>query len=112
MTRERLPNCRPNVTTSVRWPVDGERQIHATAGLDPQTGAVSELFLRGGGRVGSEVGYLLDDVAVLASRPLQHDDAPAEIAHDLGTLPDGRPASVVAAAADLLLDLGSGGVAP
>lgn len=112
MTRERLPNRRPNNTASFRWPLEVGRRIHATAGFDPASGAIRELFLRGGGRTGSEIDHLLDDIAVLVSRLLRHGETSAEIARGLGRLPDGRPASVAGAAVDTLIVLdreGQGG---
>jgi hypothetical protein len=102
VARTRLPNRRPNNTASFHWPPEGDRRIHATAGFDPATGRVRELFLRGGRRTGSEIDHLLDDVAVLISWPLRHGGAPAEIARGLGRLPAGAPASLAGAAVDML----------
>lgn len=103
MIRRRLPNRRPSETTCIRWPTVGGRRIHITAGFDPATGEVREAFLRGGGRVGSDTDLLLDDLAVLVSRLLQHGESPAEIARGLGRLPDGAPASIAGAVVDVLV---------
>ncbi|HLJ20095.1 MAG TPA: ribonucleotide reductase [Stellaceae bacterium] len=105
--RERLPNRRAQITDNVRWPLDGGRRIHVSAGLTPD-GRILETFLRGGGRVGSEVDFLLDDVAVLISRLLQHGDTLGAIASGLGRLSTGEPASVVAAVVDRLLEIERG----
>ena len=108
MTRERLPNRRPSVTSCFRWPAENARRVHVTAGFEPGTGTIKEMFLRGGGRVGSEVDHLLDDIAVLVSRLLQHGESSEKIANDLGRLPDGRPASIAGAALDALQLLRNG----
>jgi hypothetical protein len=97
--RERLPNRRRGVRDSFAW---RERRIHVAAGLS-EDGRVLECFLRGGGRVGSDTDALLDDLAVLLSRGLQHGDKLADMQKGLGRLPDGSPTSVVGAALDALL---------
>jgi hypothetical protein len=102
--RERLPNRRPAVTDSIRWPIDEGRRIHVTAGFAAD-GRLLEVFARGGGHVGSERDFLLDDVAVLISRCLQHGDTTAAIAGGLGRLSDGIPASVVGAVVDRLVEI-------
>jgi hypothetical protein len=99
--RERLPNRRRQITDITRWPLAGGRSIHVSAGLAPD-GRILETFLRGGGRVGSETDFLLDDVAVILSRLLQHGDTIELIARGVGRLPDGSPASMVGAAVDVL----------
>lgn len=102
MPREQLPHRRPQITDCAHWPVDGGRRIHVSAGL-ASDGRILEAFLRGGGKSGSEVDCLLDDIAVLLSRDLQHGDRLAAIASGLGRLPDGKPASLVGAVVDRLL---------
>ena len=104
MTRERLPNRRPTVTTGIRWPTDGGTKIHISAGL-ADDGRLLECFLRGGGRVGSERDHMLDDLAVVVSRLLQHGDQLGDIAAGLGRLPGGAPASVVGAILDVLVEV-------
>ncbi len=101
MTRQRLPDRRPSVTECLSWQ-DG-RRIHVTAGfaIEDSQAVVRELFLRGGGQVGSERDFLLDDVAVLISRLLQHGDGVAKLSAGVSRLPSGEPASVIGAALDL-----------
>jgi hypothetical protein len=107
MSRERLPNRRPQVTDGTRWPLEGGRRIHVSAGLAGD-GRILETFLRGGGKSGSSVDFLLDDIAVLFSRALQHGDSIEAIAAGLGRLPDGEPASIVGAVADRLRAIEAG----
>jgi ribonucleoside-diphosphate reductase alpha chain len=102
MTRVRLPNRKPPITESIRWQ---GRRIHCRAGFDPATGTIKELFFRGGSKVGSEREHLLDDLAVLISRLLQHGEGIEEIRRGLGRLPGGAPASIAGAALDWLADL-------
>ena len=107
IARERLPNRRTGITDNLHWSFEGRdagRRIHVTANLAPR-GAVLETFLRGGGQVGSERDFLLDDIAVLVSRDLQHGDTIAALAAGVGRLPDGRPSSVIGAILDKLLAL-------
>jgi hypothetical protein len=99
--RERPPDRRNNATDNIRWPLDGGKRIHVTAGF-ARDGRIVETFLRGGGQVGSERDHLLDDVAVLVSRCLQHGDSLADIAAGVGREPSGAPASVIGAAVDCL----------
>jgi hypothetical protein len=101
MSRERLPSRPHGVTDNAHWPIDGGRRIHVTAGYAPDVWFL-EVFLRGGGRVGSETDYLLDDIAVVISRALQHGDTLASIAAGLGRLSEGQPASMIGAVVDLL----------
>jgi hypothetical protein len=105
MSRERLPNRRRAVTDGIRWPTGDGGRIHVSAGLAPD-GRVLEVFLRGGGRVGSDLDFLLDDIAVLTSRLLQHGDTLDAIAAGLGRLPDGAPASVIGAAIEKAVAMG------
>jgi hypothetical protein len=107
MTRQRLPDRRQQITDCVRWPPEGGRRIHVSGGLAGD-GRILEAFLRGGGRVGSEIDFLLDDIAVLLSRDLQHGDRLAEIASGLGRLPDGKPASLIGAVVGRLLTIEAG----
>jgi len=103
--RIRLPDRRPGITASFTWPRGSGYRVDCAVGFDPVTGDARELFLRVTSRVGSEVDHLVDDVAVLISRLLQHGEAPTEIARRLGRLPTGEPASVAGVAIDLLAKL-------
>ncbi len=95
-TRERLPNRRRSITDSFHWPPDTGARIHLSAGFTGD-GRILEVFVRGGGKVGSERDFLLDDVAVLVSLLLQRGETLAGIARSLGRLPDGDAASIVGA---------------
>ena len=94
--RERLPNRREQITDGIRWPVEGGRRIHVSAGFSEDV-RILETFLRGGGRTGSEVDFLMDDAAVLISRLLQRGDRLEGLARGLGRLSTGEPASVIGA---------------
>lgn len=108
--RRRLPTRRPSTTSRI---AAAGIEAHATVGRDPASGEPREVFLRptGGSRAGSDVDYLVDDVAVVISVALQH-GVPAEaLARNVGRLGDydeaGRyrelgPASIVGAALDLV----------
>lgn len=72
--------------------------MHVTAGFDPRTRELREVFLRGGGVSGSETDRLLDDLAVLVSLLLQSGWTGPQILARLGTEPNGESASVVGAA--------------
>lgn len=101
--RERLPHRRASVTDCIRWPETFGRRIHVTAGFT-NDGRILETFVRGGGRVGSERDFLLDDIAVLISRLLQHGDDTSSIANGLGRI-EGRPSSVIGGVVDLLIEI-------
>jgi hypothetical protein len=77
--RERLTNRRGDVTDCARWPSQGGRRVHVSAGFS-NDGRVLEVFLAGGGKAGSESNLLLADIAVILSRLLQHGDTLADIA--------------------------------
>ena len=99
--RKRLPHRRRAITDTLRWPIEGGRRIHVTAGF-AEDGRLLEVFLRGGGVVGSDRDHLLDDIAVLISRGLQHGDQLEQLAAGVGRLPGGGPASLVGAVLDML----------
>jgi hypothetical protein len=101
MSRERLPNRRRSESDGVRWPLDGGKRIHVTAGF-AHDDRLLECFLRGGGQVGSERDFLLDDVAVLISRLLQHGDTLADIVDGMGRAADGEVTSMIGAIAECL----------
>jgi hypothetical protein len=106
MTRQRLANRRAGITDSVRWPLDGGRKVFVTAGFTAD-GRILETFLRGGGRVGSEIDFLLDDIAVILSRSLQHGDNLAALGRGVGRLATGAPSSVIGAVLDRLIEIES-----
>ena len=61
--------------------------------------------MRGGGRVGSDTDFLLDDIAVLLSRLLQHGDTLALIARGVGRTASGAPSSLIGGVVDKLVEI-------
>jgi hypothetical protein len=99
MTRERLADRRRAVTDTLIWK---DSRIHTTAGFTDD-GRLLEVFIDGGGRIGSETDHLLDDVAVTVSRSLQCGDRLADLAAGLGRLPGGEPATMIGAIVNRLV---------
>lgn len=98
MSRQRLPNRRPNLTIELAH--DG-RAYAVTVGFDPADGAVREVFTHGA-KAGSTMDGILDDACVALSLLMQHGVAPASLAASMGRLGDGTsPASIIGALADL-----------
>ena len=98
MTRQRLPNRRPNETFDLQF--DGVPYA-VTVGffLD---GRLGEVFTHGA-KVGSSLDGLLDDACVVLSILLQFGVEPRQLAPSMGSLGDGRGrASVIGAICDLL----------
>lgn len=98
--REALPLRRPLVTGRIDA---GGMAAHASAGwvLDGAgRPVVRELFLRpaSGGKTGSALDALADDLAVLLSLALQHGLALDALSRSLGRAGDGTPASLAGAA--------------
>lgn len=80
MRTHRLPPRRPAITEVLFWPVPGSadgplealgRKVFMTAGFDPVSGRILEVFLRGGSKHGDRIDFALDDVAIAISRALQ-----------------------------------------
>lgn len=76
----RVPNRRPSVTEALYWPVAAGqaaplgalgRKVFLTAGFNPATGRVLEVFLRGGSKHGDRLDFALDELAIDTSRRLQ-----------------------------------------
>lgn len=98
-----MPPRREHETDEARWPPGPSgKRVYVSCGRG-RLGIVREVFLRGGSKVGSEFDCMLDDVAVLLSRCLQHGDRLEDIAAGMGRGPDGAPLSVLAAAVDAAL---------
>ena len=98
MTREALPNRRPNETTAL---VFGGLRFAVTIGLFPD-GRPGEVFASGA-KPGCDLDYLLDDACVALSLLLQHGVEPAALAKSMGRAGDGAtPASLIGALADRL----------
>ena len=100
MTRERLPNRRPNETTTL---VFGGMSFAVTIGIFPND-RPGEVFASGA-KSGCDLDYLLDDACVALSLLLQHGVAPAALAKSMGRAGDGAtPASIIGALADRLAE--------
>ncbi len=81
-TRTRLPNRRPALTLDIET---GDCRATATIGFD-EAGRPREVFLIGG-KAGSDMAKILDDVAVLISIALQHNIAASVLARSVGRQP-------------------------
>lgn len=101
--RTRPPGRTDSRTTSIRWPLDVGRRIFVTANFADDR--IVGVFLRGGGQVGSDLDFLLDDVAITLSRSLQHGDAADLLADGVSRSPGGAPMSLLGAVADELVQL-------
>lgn len=94
--RRRLPNKRPGVNVEIAV---GAIEAICTVSLFPD-GSPGEIFLEVG-KPGSEIDKLARDAACLWSLARQY-GAPAEVlALSLARLEDGKPATIIGAAADL-----------
>jgi hypothetical protein len=104
--RTRLPNRREHETEILEWGPPGRApcKVFVPDGYD-DFGRLRETFIRGGGRVGSDRDFLLDDIAVLISRELQHDDSLASMAAGMGRNEAGQPTSLIGAVIDLLVTM-------
>jgi hypothetical protein len=115
--RRRLPNRR---AAEIRVIEFGGRKIYVTVGFDPtvQDAAprILEVFLRGKSKVGAELDFLYDDIAVLLSTSLQYGLTPRGIRRHLGAASlgvddageqraGGQPMSLIAAVVDELIVL-------
>ena len=98
--RARLPDRRPSVTE--RIDVEGQTYT-ATAGIDPHTGAVREIFLDGA-KAGSGMDAVLNDAAVTISVAIQHGVSIEALRKSVARVA-GTPASVIGAALDFLTNV-------
>jgi hypothetical protein len=99
MSRQRLPDRRPSVTTTF---VRDYRSYSVTFGFDPNTGRIGEVFTHGA-KIGSAMDGILDDACIALSLLLQHGVEPTALAASMGRLGDGKtPASIIGALADLI----------
>jgi len=100
MTRERLPNRRPNETVDLEF--DGVRYA-VTVGYFPD-GRPGEVFTHGA-KIGSAMDGLLDDACIAVSLLLQLGIEPPRLAASMGRLGDRTsPASIIGALADMLAE--------
>ena len=103
MTRERLPDRRPSLTSEL---IFNGTAYAVTVGfyLDGRPG---EVFTHGA-KVGSTMDAILDDACVLVSLLLQHRIDPASLARSMGRAGDGTtPASILGTLIDLIVRVGS-----
>lgn len=104
--RQRLPNRRPSVTFPVRWQTDaGAQSFTLTAGFDPDTAQLAEVFYADGQRSGSGMQHTVQDACTVISIALQHGVTVAELAHSIGRVPMAggtAPASLIGAILDAL----------
>lgn len=102
MTRNRLPNRRPNETVELMF---NDTSYAVTFGFYPDTGELGEVFTHGA-KVGCNMDAILDDACVALSLLLQHGTEPVDLASSMGRYGDGQaPASIIGALADLLTDM-------
>ncbi len=99
--RQRLPNRRENETIDLVF--DGHR-YHVIIGFAPDR-RPGEVFCHGG-KVGSGMDLILDDACVALSLLFQHGFQPQGLAHSMGRLQDGAPASIIGALVDLVQRFG------
>ena len=98
-----MPDRTDSRTTSVSWPLETGRRIFVTANFEG--GRVVGVFLRGGGQVGSDIDFLLDDAAITMSRALQHGDTVTLLADGVSRSPQGVAMSLLGVVADELVIL-------
>lgn len=90
MTRQRLPNRRPSVTLPVLWQTEaGSQHFTLTAGFDPITVRLAEIFYADGQKTGSGMQHTVQDACTVISIALQHGVTVAELAHSIGRVPMG-----------------------
>jgi hypothetical protein len=114
-TRTRLPHRRPTITEKI----DAfGNSLFVSAGVDPATGLVKEVFF-GGTKEGSAMDAIMADLAVVISVALQHGVPVEALARSIARVPlapmrpedlDGRPlptvpASPVGATLDWIRDI-------
>lgn len=83
MTRSRLPDRRPNVTTERQW---GVHIITVTVGFDPATGDPRECFANV--KKGGDLQAMVADACVAISIALQSGTGAAELAKSMSRVPD------------------------
>ena len=98
MTRQHLPNRRPNESIAVEF--EGARYT-VTIGYRID-GKPAEVFCHGA-RIGSGMDRLLDDACVTLSLLLQYGVDPAVLAHSMGRLHNGdAAASIIGAMVNIM----------
>ena len=99
MSRQRLPDRRPNFTTQL---VYENNTYSVTLGFDVHNHRIAEIFTHGA-KIGSAMDRILDDACVALSILLQYGAEPAALASSMGRLGDGKsPASIIGALVDMI----------
>lgn len=100
MSRMRLPDRRPSLTTQLLYDTNA---YSVTIGFDVENNRIGEVFTHGA-KIGSSMDRLLDDACVALSLLLQHGLEPEALASSMGRLGNGKaPASIIGALADLIV---------
>lgn len=113
--RQRLPNRRPAFSDEI---AANNAVLTASAGFDPATGRVRELFFSGA-KSGSAIDLLTQDAAVVISVALQHGIPAERLARSIARTPTeptrpedldatnrpAAPASLIGAALDWIIEL-------
>ena len=97
MTRQRLPNRRPNESVDVEF----EGACYTVTIGYRHDGTPAEVFCHGA-RGGSAMDRLLDDACVALSLLLQHGVDPVALTHSMGRLQNGVAASIIGAMVDIM----------
>lgn len=99
--RTTIPDRRPSENIRVRWQTDhAAHDFHVTAGFDPSTGAMVEVFYSDGMKSGTDLRNMASDACVLISLLLQHGATVQSIGKSLSAAPvmgQDRPASLIGA---------------
>jgi len=92
--RQKLKNRRLNVTNCLET---GSGKYHVSFGIEPETGRIGEIFIRGS-KIGSDMDILLDDATVVLSLALQYGVPLDQLIHSLHTGREEGGTSVLAQA--------------
>lgn len=107
--RRRPPDRRLSITTRAVWATEtAEHAFHITAGFDPATGQLVEVFYADGQKSGASLRDTVQDACVLISLLLQHGASVQDIGKSLSTAPvfgEDRPATILGVITDALADL-------
>lgn len=99
MGRHKLPERRHVVTQEIRW--KGVHRFHVSAGYDPNTGQLLEVFYATGMKEGTDLRNAAQDACVLISIALQYGATIGELSKTMGEQPDfdgtATPASIIGA---------------
>ena len=99
MTRTLLPSRRPSETISVTWQTEtGQFDFDITAGFDPATGRLAEVFYSDGMKTGTQLQASIQDTCIIVSIALQHGATVADLSKSLGeveVMGQKMPASIV-----------------